>query len=93
MKRIEIYTKSWCPYSVRAKALLTARNVEFTDIDVTADAEREAEMIARAGRSSVPQIFIDGEHVGGYDDLARLDARAGLDRIIAAGVEAAVSGG
>ena len=93
MKRIAIYTRSWCPYSVRAKALLEARNLEFTDIDVTADAEREAEMITRAGRSSVPQVFIDGEHVGGYDELARLDARVGLDRIIAAGSEAAVNGG
>ena len=60
---------------------------------MTADPEREAEMIARAGRSSVPQVFIDGEHVGGYDELARLDARVGLDRIIAAGSEAAVNGG
>jgi glutaredoxin 3 len=81
MNRIEIYTKSWCPYSIRARRLLQSKAVEFDEIDVTSDFEGEAEMIARAeGRTSVPQIFIDGQHVGGYDDLAALDARGELDR-------------
>ena len=81
MNRIEIYTKSWCPWSIRARGLLQSKAVEFDEIDVTTDVEREAEMIARAnGRSSVPQVFIDGEHIGGYDDLAALEARGELDR-------------
>ena len=80
MKRIEIYIKSWCPYSSRAKALLQAKALEYEEIDVTADNEREGEMIARAGRRSVPQVFIDGAHIGGYDDLAALDASGELVR-------------
>ena len=81
MNRIEIYTRSWCPYSIRARSLLQSKAVEFDEIDVTTDVE--AEMIFRAGHSSVPQVFIDGEHIGGYDDLAALDARGALDRLLA----------
>ena len=83
MNRIEIYTRSWCPYSIRARSLLQSKAVEFDEIDVTTDVEREAEMISRAGHNSVPQVFIDGEHIGGYDDLAALDARGELDRLLA----------
>ena len=78
---IEIYSKDWCPYCDRAKTLLTARGLEYTEIDVTIDTEREAEMRARSQRRSVPQIFVDGDHVGGFDDLAALDAQGGLEAI------------
>ena len=85
MKRIEIYTRSWCPWSIRARGLLQSKGLDFDEIDVTSDREREAEMIARAGRSSVPQVFIDAAHIGGYDDLASLDASGELDRRLGRG--------
>ena len=72
MNRIEIYSKSWCPYCAKAKALLKSKALEYSEVDVTTDVGREAEMVERSGRRSVPQIFIDGEPVGGYDDLAAL---------------------
>lgn len=82
MKRIEIYTKDWCAFSARAKALLDAKGLDYHEIDVTSDAAREREMIARSGRRTVPQVFIDGEPFGGSDDLARLEATGALDRIL-----------
>ncbi len=84
MTRVEIYTKSWCGFSRRAKALLDAKGVDYHEVDVTDDRRREGEMIARAGRHTVPQVFIDGAHMGGADDLARLDAAGDLDRILGA---------
>ncbi len=68
--RIEIYFKTWCSYSRKALALLSNKGIPFTGIDVTSDRVREAEMIDRSGRTSVPQIFIDGEPVGGHDELS-----------------------
>ncbi len=82
MKRIDIYTKSWCGFSARAKALLDAKGLDYDEIDVTSDAAREREMIARSGRLTVPQVFIDGDPFGGSDDLARLEATGALDRIL-----------
>ena len=68
--RIEIYFKTWCPYSRKALALLSNKGVPFDAIDVTSDRVREAEMIDRSGRTSVPQIFFDGKPVGGSDELS-----------------------
>jgi glutaredoxin 3 len=82
MKNTEIYFKAWCPYSRRALRLLDAIGVDYTPIDVTDDTVREQEMRERAGRTSVPQIFIDGRHIGGYDDLAALDKSGELDRLL-----------
>ena len=82
MVYIEIYTKDWCAYSQRAKALLSAKNLAFEEIDVTHDAAGELEMNQRSGRSTVPQIFIDGFHVGGSDDLVALDASGELDLLV-----------
>ena len=82
MSRIEIYTKDWCGFSARAKALLAAKGLAYDEIDVTHDPAREREMMAWAGRHTVPQVFIDGAHVGGSDDLARLEATGALDRIL-----------
>ena len=84
MTRVEIYTKSWCGFSQRAKALLDAKGVDYHEVDVTEDTVREREMIARAGRHTVPQVFIDGAHMGDADDLARLDATGDLDRMLGA---------
>ena len=78
MTYTEIYFKSWCPYSRRALALLTSKGVDFNAIDLTDDDadELEQQMRERSGRTSVPQIFIDGRHIGGYDDIAALEERA-----------------
>ncbi len=83
MPNTEIYIKSWCSYSQRALALLTSKGVDFKAIDLTIDAdELEQQMRQRSGRTSVPQIFIDGQHIGGYDDIAALDATGILDRLL-----------
>lgn len=85
----EIYFKSWCPYSIRALALLDEKGVDYTAIDVTNDTVREIEMRERAGRTSVPQVFIDGNHVGGYDDIALLDREGRLDELFESRAETA----
>jgi glutaredoxin 3 len=83
MAKIEIYTKFFCPYCARAKALLASKDADFTEIDVSMDAALRRAMVDRSnGASTVPQIFIDGRHVGGSDDLAALDARGGLDPLL-----------
>ena len=69
MPKVEIYTKSWCPYCARAKKDLDSKGVQYEEIDVTTDLEREREMATRSGRHTVPQIFINGLHLGGSDDL------------------------
>ena len=80
---IRIYTRSWCPYCTRAKALLTRKGAVFTEIDIEAAPGRREEMIAASGRTTVPQIFIGARHVGGCDDLHALDAAGGLDPLLA----------
>ncbi len=86
MVNTEIYFKDWCPYSKRALALLSSKGVDFKAIDLTNNAdELELQMRERSGRTSVPQIFIDGEHIGGYDDIAALDAAGELDPLLFAG--------
>lgn len=86
MAYIEIYFKSWCPYSQRALALLARKGVNFTAIDLTNDAnDLEEEMHERSGRTSVPQVFINGEHIGGYDDIAALDSVDELDPLLFSG--------
>ena len=80
MAEVEMYTTMFCPYCSRARALLQKKGVAFLDIDIGEEPERRAEMVTRArGRSTVPQIFIDGEHIGGCDDLIALDRAGGLD--------------
>ncbi len=83
MAQVEIYTKDWCGYCMRAKRLLQNKGVEFQEYDITLGGPQRVEMIGRAdGRSSVPQIFIDGVHVGGSDDLVALDASGKLDPML-----------
>jgi glutaredoxin 3 len=80
MPKIEIYSTMFCPYCARAKSLLSKKGVKFENIDIIEEPDRRAEMIQRAnGRTTVPQIFIDGEHVGGSDELAALDRAGKLD--------------
>jgi alkyl hydroperoxide reductase subunit F len=77
---ILIYTKQWCPFCAKTKALLRAKGLEWRELDVTFDERLQQEMVERSGRRSVPEIFLDGELVGGYDDLARLNATGEFDR-------------
>ena len=80
MAQVEVYATMWCPYCARARALLTKKGVAFTEIDLDAEPGRRAEMVQRAhGGRTVPQIFIDGEHIGGSDELAALDRAGKLD--------------
>ncbi len=85
MARVEIYTKAFCPYCSRAMNLLASKGVSVEETDIGVQRDRRAEMIGRAsGRSTVPQIFIDGVHVGGSDDLAALERAGKLDAMLAA---------
>ena len=85
MARVEIYTKFLCPYCSRAKKLLGQKGVEYQEYDITMGGDKRAEMLQRAnGRHTVPQIFIDGAHVGGSDDLAALESAGRLDPMLQA---------
>ncbi|MFH5926604.1 glutaredoxin 3 [Roseomonas xinghualingensis] len=85
MAQIEIYTTPFCPYCSRAKALLTRKGVTFQEIDAPNGSEARRTAIERSGgRTTVPQIFIDGEAIGGSDDLAALDRAGKLDALLAA---------
>jgi glutaredoxin 3 len=80
MAQVEIYTTMWCPYCSRAKALLERKGVAFVEIDINEHPDRRGEMIERAGgRRTVPQIFIDDDHIGGCDDMVALDRAGALD--------------
>jgi glutaredoxin 3 len=83
MALIEIYTARSCGYCRSAKALLTRKGVTFSEIDVTGDHEGRSRMVERAnGRMTVPQIFIGSTHVGGFDELYRLERAGGLDPLL-----------
>jgi glutaredoxin 3 len=78
MARVEVYTTPSCPFCVRAKRLLQARNVPYVEIDVSDDDALREDLVTRTGRRTVPQIFIDGESIGGFEELAALDSAEGL---------------
>ena len=85
MARIEIYTKFMCPYCTRAKRLLDSKGAAYEEHDITLGGSKRAEMLERAnGRTTVPQIFIDGRHIGGSGDLAALEQEAEIDALITA---------
>ena len=82
--RIVVYSTSFCGYCGAAKRLLTSKGAEFKEIDVMFDPEQKRDMIERSGgRRTVPQIFIDGRHVGGFDELSALDASGELEKLLA----------
>ena len=84
MAQVEIYTKFLCPYCVRALDLLHAKGVEPIEYDVTMGGPKKQEMVDRSGgRMTMPQVFIDGRHIGGCDDLVALDRAGGLDPLLA----------
>ena len=78
-----LYTKSWCPYCRRAKTLLAKKGVQWTEIDIDGDPAHRQAMMEASGRNTVPQIFIDGTHVGGSDELSELDGKGELDKLLA----------
>jgi glutaredoxin 3 len=85
MPEIEIYTQPWCPFCARAVHLLTAKHAAFREIDAPhGSAEREQAIRRSGGRTTVPQIFIGGRHIGGCDDLMALDRAGELDRLLRA---------
>lgn len=81
--KVEIYTTSYCPFCTRAKALLRSKGVAFKEIDVGGDPELREKMIELAGgRRTVPEIFINGQIIGGYDELRALEYKGKLDAIL-----------
>ena len=83
MASIVMYATQWCPYCEMARTLLREKGQTWTEIDISAEPTRREEMIERSGRRSVPQIWIGTRHVGGYDDLAALEAAGELDPLLA----------
>ena len=81
---IDIYTWSRCPFCIRAKALLDRKGVEYTEYCIDGDEDARSKMAERAGRRSLPQIFIDEKHIGGCDDIHSLDRKGELDSLLAA---------
>jgi glutaredoxin 3 len=82
MSKVEIFTSLMCPYCSSAKSLLKQKGVDFKEVDVTFSPGKRRDMAQRAGRTSVPQIWIGGEHVGGCDELQALDASGKLDPML-----------
>lgn len=85
MAKVEVYTKFLCPFCARAMKLLSAKGAKIEEHDITMGGARRAEMLSRSeGRTTVPQIFIDGRAIGGSDDLAALERAGELDALLAA---------
>ena len=82
MARIEIYTTPWCGYCARAKSLLESKGAAFEETDVMEDSVKRSEMRERSRRTTVPQIFINGQHIGGSDELAALEQAGNLDALL-----------
>ena len=83
MAKVEIYTTPWCGYCARAKGLLEQKGVAYEEMDVMEDGPKRTEMRTRSRRSTVPQIFINGQHIGGSDELAELERAGKLDAMLA----------
>ena len=83
MAKIEMYTTQWCGYCARARSLLEKKGAAYDEMDVMEDEGKRAEMRSRTNRTSVPQIFINGQHIGGSDELAALEQQGKLDALLA----------
>ena len=79
---VTLYTTRFCPYCIRARGLLDSKGVEYKDIAVDGSPQLRREMSDRSGRTSVPQIWIGERHIGGYDDMARLESQGRLDELL-----------
>ncbi len=84
MPKVEIYTQPWCPYCERAVSLLEQKGVAFQEIDAPHGTAQRREATARSGRTTMPQVFIDGHSIGGCDDLMALERAGKLDPMLAA---------
>ena len=84
MPRVRVYTTQSCPYCIRTKRLLAARGIPFDEVDVGDDDALRADLVERTGRQTVPQIFIDGRSIGGFEELAALDAQGELAGLVEA---------
>lgn len=82
MPKVVVYSTGSCPYCIMAKRLLDRKGVPYEDVRIDKDPSRRAEMIKKSGRTSVPQIFINERHVGGFDDLSVLDMEGELDNLL-----------
>lgn len=82
MAKVEIYTTDYCPYCVKAKTLLKTKNVDFVEYQMKTDEDRMNLVVRANGRKTVPQIFIDNQHIGGCDDLYKLDEENKLDALL-----------
>ena len=82
MNQVEVFSKDNCPYCVRAKALLASKDVSYEEIDVSRNSDMLVSMMQRSKQRTVPQIFINGQSIGGYDDLAKLNKNGELDQIL-----------
>lgn len=88
MAKVDVYTTTYCPYCVRAKQLLDAKDVDYTEIDVTGDDAARINLVEKSGgRRTVPQIFINDQPIGGYDDMRALEETGQLDQLLAADSE------
>jgi glutaredoxin 3 len=79
---VVMYATAACPFCFRARELLRSKGLQWTEVSVDVEPDKRAEMMARSGRSSVPQIFVGDFHVGGFDDLDALDQEGALDRLL-----------
>lgn len=83
MAKVEVYTTDYCPYCVRAKQFLDMKDVDYTEFDVTNDDDARAALVQKAeGRRTVPQIFINGKSIGGFDDMRALEESGELDKLL-----------
>lgn len=83
MAEVLVYTTNYCPYCVKAKQLLRNKSVDFEEVDLTNDDAGRIKLVEKSGgRKTVPQIFVDGKHIGGFDDLSALDAKGELDSLL-----------
>jgi glutaredoxin 3 len=85
MAEVIVYTRDGCPYCTRAKSLLGAKGARFQEFNASADPAYRQEMIQRSGRSTFPQIFVNGQHLGGCDDIHALDAQGKLEPLLSQG--------
>ncbi|MBB4065187.1 glutaredoxin 3 [Gellertiella hungarica] len=85
MADVIIYTRDGCPYCTRAKALLSAKGAGFTEYNASHDPSYRQQMVERSGRNTFPQVFVNGQHLGGCDDIHALDAQGKLDPLLARG--------
>lgn len=81
--KVVLYGNETCPYCGAARMLLTKKGIDYADISLTGNPDLKAQIAERAGRTSVPQIFVGDTHVGGFDDLYELDKSGGLDKLLA----------